>query len=196
RGRSGPPRPPSAPSACGPGKKLRRMRPNPLMPTRMPLASPPPPFPGGPRLRSESNEAGSDPGQVLEPPQAAVHRRLAHRGIRACRELAPGVRRGPQPEGRGFAERVGGPLEPAFGTQSTGGLELELRGAARADEVRVIGVREAVRARARIRDDRALLEGEDRLRGADEREERLDRIPALRVRRCVVRPFDDAERDL
>jgi hypothetical protein len=57
----------------------------------------------------------------------------------------------------------------------------------------VIRVRQPVRPRARLRDDGALLESEDRLGRAREREQRLDRIPALRVRGGMARTLDDAQ---
>ena len=50
----------------------------------------------------------------------------------------------------------------------------------------MVGVREAVGLRSRLGDDRPLLERENRLRRSHEREERLDRLPALRVRDGVA----------
>ena len=45
----------------------------------------------------------------------------------------------------------------------------------------MVGVREAVRSRARLCHDRTLLEREHGLGRSHEREQRLDRLPALRV---------------
>ncbi len=59
----------------------------------------------------------------------------------------------------------------------------------------MIGVREPVGARARLGDDRALLEREHGLGGAHDREQRLDRLPALRVRERVCRAVRDRELD-
>jgi hypothetical protein len=57
----------------------------------------------------------------------------------------------------------------------------------------VIGVREPIRARPRPRDDRPLLEGEHRLGRTHEREKRLDRLPALRVRHGMRLALGDRE---
>ena len=97
---------------------------------------------------------------------------------------------------RGLAKPGREPLQAAVGGERRDGLELQPGGGARADEVRVIGVRKAVRALAGSRDDGALLEREHGLRGAREREHGLDRVPALRVRGGVGRTLDDREADL
>ena len=59
----------------------------------------------------------------------------------------------------------------------------------------MIRVREPVRPRARLGDDGALLECQHGLRRAHEREQRLDRLPALRVRERVRRALGDRELD-
>jgi hypothetical protein len=60
----------------------------------------------------------------------------------------------------------------------------------------VIRVREAVRLLARGRDDCSLLEREHGLGGAGEREQRLDSLPALGIRRRVGVALHDAQYDL
>ena len=59
----------------------------------------------------------------------------------------------------------------------------------------MVGVRETVRPCARLGDDGALLEREDGLGRTHEREERLDRLPALRVGDCVRIALGDRELD-
>ena len=100
-----------------------------------------------------------------------------------------------KPKLGGFPEPVRQLLEPTVGTKPLDGDELSLRGAARAHEIRVVGVREPVRARARLGDDRALLERQDRLGGAHECEQRLDPLPALHVGERVGRAFGSRELD-
>ncbi len=78
----------------------------------------------------------------------------------------------------------------------THGLELALGRSARANEVRVIGVRPSVRVAARRGDHRALLEGEHGLARAREREHGLDRVPALRVGDGMRRALGDGELDV
>ncbi len=85
------------------------------------------------------------------------------------------------------------PVEPTRGDERANSLELELRSLARADEVCVVGVGAAVRMAARRGYDRTLLEGENGLCGAGEREDRLDRVPALGVRHGMRGPLDHAE---
>ena len=72
-------------------------------------------------------------------------------------------------------------------------LELHVGGAARADEVRVVGVREAVRLGSRGADDRALLQGQRRVARARCREHARDPVDALRVGDRVVAAVRDAE---
>ena len=64
-----------------------------------------------------------------------------------------------------------------------------------ANEVRVIGVGEPVGALAGLGHDRTLLEHEHCLGSSHEREQRLDRLPALRVGDCVTLPRGDRELD-
>ncbi len=94
-----------------------------------------------------------------------------------------------------LAQRLRKLVESRFVAEPLDGDELPPRGAARTDEVRVIRIREPIRPRARLGDDRALLERQHGLRRAHEREQRLDRLQALRVRQRVRRPFDDRELD-
>ncbi len=102
----------------------------------------------------------------------------------------------PQPERRRLAEVVGESLEHAVRPEAPGRLDLELGGTARPDEVRVVRVGQAVRLRARVGHDRALFEREHRFGRTGEREQRLDRVPALGVGRSVARALHHAERDV
>jgi hypothetical protein len=67
--------------------------------------------------------------------------------------------------------------------------KLSAGGPARADEVRVVGVREPVRTRLRRPDDAALREREDGAGRARGRQQLSDRLRALGVRGRVVAPF-------
>ena len=102
----------------------------------------------------------------------------------------------PQPKRRRLAEVVGEPLEHALRPEASRGLELELGGTARPDEVRVVRIRQPIRLRARLRDHRSLFEREHGVGGAGEREQRLDRIPALGIGSSVARALHHAERDV
>ena len=70
--------------------------------------------------------------------------------------------------------------------------ELTARRAARPDEVRVVGVREPVRARSRVSATTARSSSASTVSAAPiEREQRLDRLPALRVGDGMARALDD-----
>ena len=97
-----------------------------------------------------------------------------------------------QPQLRGRLERRRESLERSVGEQRVRGLQLRAGGAALADEVRVVGVREPVRLGPQPGDERALLERQHGLGRARHREVRLDRIPALRVRGGVGLAVDHA----
>ena len=82
-------------------------------------------------------------------------------------------------------------VEPALALEPPDRPELRLGGAARAHDVRVVGVGEPVRPGARRRDDGLLAEAQRRLLRAEEREELGDRLDALRVRDRVPAPLVD-----
>ena len=92
-----------------------------------------------------------------------------------------------------LSQRTLEPVESTCSDERSNGLELELRSLARADEVCVVGVGAAVRMAARRGHDRAFLECENGLCGAGEREDRLDRVPALGVRHGMRGSLDHAE---
>src|ERR687896_2243935 len=100
------------------------------------------------------------PGEADELGQAPLRRRLGCRRPAAARELTKGQSLIPNTEPRDLAQRLGEISERAAALEALHGLDLLLRGAIRSHEVRVVGVREPVRARLRRSDDRALLEGE------------------------------------
>ena len=85
--------------------------------------------------------------------------------------------------------------ESIVGSKLLNGLELVTSGAARPHEVGMVGVGEAIRTRARLRYDSALLECEDRLRRAHDREQGLDRLPALRIGDGMCRALGDGKLD-
>src|SRR5262249_38367665 len=95
------------------------------------------------------------------------------------------------PEVGDLAELVGElcALEPADR------LELLVGGARRADEVRLVGVREPVRVRPGGGEDGVLVEAERRLAGSGEGEDVGDRPAALRVRARVRAPLAPAKPD-
>src|SRR5688572_7465438 len=126
------------------------MRPNPLMPTRMPISPP-------------SVDARSRPSltplcsKLLERPEAAVHCSLRRRGTRSSGKLAQRCGGVAEPELGSLAESVREPVEILPGAKSHDRFQLAPCRAACAHEVRVVRVREAVRPRARLRHDRTLL---------------------------------------
>jgi hypothetical protein len=69
-----------------------------------------------------------------------------------------------------------------------------VRGTTRPDEIRVVGVGESVRLRARLTHDGALLELEHEPTSAGEGERVLDGAPSLRVRDGVATAVGDGER--
>ncbi len=75
------------------------------------------------------------------------------------------------------------------------GLELREGRAALADEVRVIRVRQPIGVGPEPRDERPLLECEDGLGRAGDRQVRLDAVPALRIRRRVRLAVEHAHAD-
>ncbi len=77
-------------------------------------------------------------------------------------------------------------------TKSLYGSELVVCGTARADEIRVVGVRQPVRPRARGRHDRALFEEQNRAARACKRECVGDRLDALRVGDGMPSTIEDA----
>lgn len=107
--------------------------------------------------------------------------RLRGRRVGSGGELAERIGRVPEPELRCLAERIGEAVEIIAGAEPLDGGELTLCRTGRAYEVRVIRIRPSVRTAAYLGYDRSLLEREHGLRCAHEREERLDRLPALRV---------------
>ena len=78
-------------------------------------------------------------------------------------------------------------LEPADRAQ------LDVRGATRPDEVRVVGVCEPVCLGARRADDRVLVERERGVAGTGQRESVGDRLGSLRVGDCVATPVVDVQ---
>ena len=85
--------------------------------------------------------------------------------------------------------------ESIVGPKLLDGLELITGRAARPHEVGMVGVGKTVRARARLCHDGALLEREDGLRRAHDREQRLDRLPALRIGDGMCRALGNTELD-
>ncbi len=150
-----------------------------------------------PGARPTAGEYGSG-GSAAQPASASRRtsaanatsraRRPAMRGLRRRRvrpggELAERERRVPEPEVGGVLERRGERVEAPLVAQRRDRLELRAGREALADEVRVVGVREPVRLGPEPRDERPLLECEHGLGRAGRRQVRLDRVPALRVRR-------------
>src|SRR5579884_1304518 len=74
-------------------------------------------------------------------------------------------------------------------------LELPVSGAGGALEIRLVGVREAVRVGAEGREDRVLLEREHRVAGTGRGEHAGDRLVPLRVRERVPSPRGDGDGD-
>src|SRR5580765_3937981 len=105
-------------------------------------------------------------GEVDELHEAAVNSRL--RGGRAALrgELAQRRRGVALTQLRDLAQPRGLPRQPAVGLELADRSDLAVGGTAGADEVRVVGVRNPVRARPGLRDDRVLVQRERRIPGA------------------------------
>ena len=101
----------------------------------------------------------------------------------------------PEPEVRGLAESIRKRFERVSCAEAFDRGELPPRRVARAHEIRVVGVREPVRPPASLRHDRAFLEREHGLGCSHEREQRLDRLPALRVGHRVRLAIGERELD-
>ncbi len=87
---------------------------------------------------------------------------------------------------RQLRERTGTP-------KSLDRAQLLVRGAARANEIRMVGIRKSIRTGARRRQDRALLEDEHGAARSGKREDSFDRIHALRIGDDVTAAVGDAE---
>jgi hypothetical protein len=109
------------------------------------------------------------------------------------RKFAQGKRRVALAELGDLLESRGEPGQLTASSQSLYGLQLIVRRSARPNEVRVIGICEAVGARARGRHHRPLLEEQDRPAGAGKRKGVRDRFDALCVRDGVPSAVEDAE---
>jgi hypothetical protein len=83
--------------------------------------------------------------------------------------------------------------ELAAPPQSFYGSQLIVCGAARPDQVRVVGVRQAIRPRARRCHHRALFEEQDRAARAGKRERVGNRLDSFRVGDGVPSTVEDAE---
>jgi hypothetical protein len=79
-------------------------------------------------------------------------------------------------------QTLGQPFELTRSAQQVDCTQLIVRGTARADEVRVVGIREAVRSRACGRHHGALLKQQDGLVCAGKREHVRNRLRTFRVR--------------
>ena len=100
-----------------------------------------------PQARRSTPECGlrSAFGELDEPRQAPLHGRLRRRWARPRRELPQRHRRVPETEVRCLTQRLRERLERAGALEGPCRVELPLRCPRRADEVRVVGIREPVR---------------------------------------------------
>ncbi len=94
---------------------------------------------------------------------------------------------------RNLLESRGQLCKLAAPAQTLDRAQLVMRGTTGAHEVRVIGICEAICARARRGHDGALLEEQDGLIGTCQREHVGDRLQALRVRDRVTTAIQDSE---
>lgn len=101
-----------------------------------------------------------------------------------------------QPELPDLPQRARQALEVAGAFQPPHGLELDVRGAAGADEIRVIGIGKPVCARPRLRDDARLVKGERRGSGTREGEQVGDRLGAFRIREGMAWTLVNSQRDV
>ena len=133
--------------------------------------------------------------QLLESAEAPVQRRLRGRRVGAGGSSRSDAGRMAQPQLGCLAQRSGSLVELAVGAKSLDGRELRVApsgSCGRGSRGRRWRAGSRV---SRLRHDRALLEREHGLGGAHEREQRLDRLPALRVRDGVSLALGDRELD-
>ena len=144
----------------------------------------------------ESQENSSGIRKLHELAETAVDGGLARRAPALERELAKGEGRMPDAKRRDLLERPGQGLQPARAPQGADGADLLVRGAARADEVGVIGVGQAIGARLRVRDDGLLLEDERQVTRPRKRKRSGDRVHSLDVRGDVPPAVDQRQLDV
>ena len=128
-------------------------------------------------------------------PAAAACSPSSSAGSRARRAPAATSPDGADAAARHPASGLEQRLERAGGAQSARRVELPLGRVGRADEVRVVGVREPVRLGAHLRDHAPLLEREDGVDDTGSEEVALDLLPSLRVRARVGVPLADLQRE-
>src|SRR5690242_5370987 len=92
----------------------------------------------------ESQEISSGIREITKFPEPTVDGSLAGRLRARQRELAEGERGVPQAQERDFAQWLRQRVEPTCSPETAHRADLLVRGAARADEVGMIGVREPV----------------------------------------------------
>ena len=96
---------------------------------------------------------------------------------------------------RDLLESRGQPFQLAGMPKTLDRAQLLVRRATRANEVRMIGIREPICSGARRRHHRTLLEDEHRPAGAGEREDAGDRLHSLCIRDGMPGPIEDGEVD-
>src|SRR5687767_11662511 len=151
------------------------------MPTRTAMRSSSLALPGRRDLRASFCWTLSLGGEALEALEPSVHGGLRGWPGEPLGELAEREGGIASAELGGLAQVRREIVEVAPRREPADGRELVPRRAARADEVRVVGVREPVRPSASGSDDPGLLQREGRVVRADEAEQLGDRIAAPRV---------------
>src|SRR5918995_1549426 len=126
--------------------------------------------------------------------KTSVNRRFRRRRAALRRELAQGERGVAEAKLRDIGEGRGQIAEHTCLAEAAHGDDLLVRGAPGADEVRLVGVREAVRAALRRGDDGVLVERQDGVARAGVCEHVGDGLGALRVRDGVPAAVDHGER--
>ena len=113
--------------------------------------------------------------------QPALHACLRCRWAGSLRQLAQRQRRVAKAQRRRLAQRVRQALQLAGRAKPPRRVELPLGGARRADEVRMVCIREPVGLGAHLGDHAPLLEREDRVDDPGGQKVALDLLPALRI---------------
>src|SRR4051812_34791684 len=119
---------------------------------------------------------------------------LCYRRSTFERKLAERGRRMPRTQLRDFLQRRRELGQLAASPQRPHCAKLHVRGTADAYEVRMVGVREPVRPRARRGDDASLLEDEDGVARAGSGKDVRDRLGSLGVRDSVSSAVEDGKR--
>src|SRR5438034_7363014 len=120
--------------------------------------------------------------------QAPVNCGLRNRGSAFEPELAQRQRRMSKTQLRGLSQSRRDLIQTVLALEPAQRLQLRVCSAARADEIRMVRVREPVRPGLRLPHDRPLIESERGIARARERECLGDPVESFRIGDCMIPP--------